>query len=502
MFPNSQNQFILLLDQSPPAIITLQPQSTPVIPLAQVLWNGTNNANWTFVDQSGAPGLLPSGLTQLWTASGNTTGSAEGSAVYEIYSAALTDGGPLPFVNKLDISNVVSGAQSTSSWLKQANGVDATSSPRVVRLLGNVSTGVNVAAVGKCSTAGTCLAFFADSGFGVQVPQTSPTYDPTGCVTSTSGSTNLIIMVTTSGVFTFNYGAANLQTTPWVNVSKSTLPSAVLSCGVSGSKLYAVLQGGSMPAIRTASMSATSWEWQTATLVQPVVQASPSPPATGSSGDSGGAPGSGGSNGSNGSSTNPNDSSSGSKTGKGVIIAIAIVAALLLILIPILILWWCRRKRQNDKKYEERTKELKKSIVMDQDGGKRMCSSLPLPRAIPRAPQHSPVTFYLETPGATPALGGMTLIGHDRSSHSGSSSMPGSSTMSYDERLSVHPSHPSMQSLPSIQSPTMQSPLQMQAQPSIQSLLHPYQQPSRTWSQDGGSVANDGSPSPRTLNPS
>ncbi|GJJ74178.1 hypothetical protein EMPS_06536 [Entomortierella parvispora] len=252
-------------------------------------------------------------------------------------------------------------------------------------------------------------------------------------------------------------------------------------------------------------MTATSWTWQTPTLTQPSLLPSPPPPPTGSSGDSGGAPGSGGSNGSNGSSTNPNDSSSGSKTGlgKGAIIAIAIVAALLLILIPILILWWCRRKRQNDKKYEERTEELKKSIVMDQGGGKRMGSSLPLPRAIPQVPpRHSPVTFYLETPGATPALGGMTLIGHDRSSHSGSSSMPGSSTMSYDERLSVHPSHPSMQSLPSIQSPTMQSPLQMQAQPSIQSLPHPYQQPSRTWSQDGGSVANGGSPSPRTLNPS
>ena len=227
-----------------------------------------------------------------------------------------------------------------------------------------------------------------------------------------------------------------------------------------------------------------SWTWQPQNLITPKVLDPPPPPPTGSSGGSGGAPGSGGNNGNGNGGNNTsgsNGSQSGSSTtglGKPVIIAIAVVAGVLLILIPALLIWWCRRKRQNGKERDQRTEELKKSIVLERGGGKRMGMSMPLPRVIPPVPpRHSPLTFLLETPGTTPALGGMTLVGgNDRDSHSGSSSVPGSGSMSYDEKFSHH------QSL----------------QPSMHSLPHPYQQPSRSWSQDGG--GNGGSPSPRTLN--
>ncbi|GJJ74174.1 hypothetical protein EMPS_06532 [Entomortierella parvispora] len=172
MFPNSKNQLILLLSQSSPTILSLQPQSQPQPLVNQVPWNetGINNVNWAVTDLSSVSGLVPAGLSQpqISIASGNS-GTSEGSGMYELYSALVQTASQL-YITKLDISN--GGAGVISLWPRSIGNIDPTSSPRVVRLPGTSTMGVDVVAVGGCpptnssNPGGTCLNFFVDGTFG------------------------------------------------------------------------------------------------------------------------------------------------------------------------------------------------------------------------------------------------------------------------------------------------------------------------------------------------
>lgn len=172
MFPNLNNELTLMVQQSPPLIVTLTPQgklTAPVSPIPYTTPN-VNNFTWTFADRSSVPNVIPPGSKQPWISSG----SSDGSAMYEVFvtNVQVGTGSPVAttYVGKVDLTSFATGTASMPLSQSAAK-IDPTVAAKIVRLPAVVSSSINAAAVGRClsSPTLTCTTFFIEANGGSTV---------------------------------------------------------------------------------------------------------------------------------------------------------------------------------------------------------------------------------------------------------------------------------------------------------------------------------------------
>ncbi|KAI1313436.1 hypothetical protein EDD11_002543 [Mortierella claussenii] len=326
--------------QSPhPFIFRLSPQTPNVGNGPSGVSSGSSNSSspsaWTLTDQSQSFGTTSS-TSYTWLASGTVgqsiSASPEGSALYEILTAPSK-----VTLQKLDVSG--SSPIPSLNWPVVITFFDDAAEPRILRL--SDRSGMNdVVVIGSCTATpttpqGACLVLLNEVTF--DVISTNMPYDPTACYTEANGS---VIMASTAGIWTVPYTSIT-STSTWINRQPPgllpNLPTSILACAVTNSKLYAVLQGNSgMPSIRAIDLTSLNWDWQT-------VQLAAVPSGDLNSGQGNNSPGAqiGGSN-------DNNVGGSGSKKGlsTAVLIVIIVVIVILLLLLGLLFLWRYRRNKR------------------------------------------------------------------------------------------------------------------------------------------------------------
>ncbi|KAF9926219.1 hypothetical protein BGZ67_008240 [Mortierella alpina] len=325
---------LLLTYNMPQPALQAQPITPLLFRMTPAIANGVasehGNATWTLTDESQALGMVPGDVSRLWMASG-ISGMAgigpsdplqlEGTAVYQISGTALSTE---LIVAKRDVSGTGGGQPSTVIFAESVLSlIDISVNHQIVRILG--SPAYDVAVVGRClpPTSGTCLLLIKDSSVLWTAIRSPVEYDPSSCIATANGS---IIMATSSAIWTRPYTTLADWTSRQPAAFRPNLPSPILACTTSGSKLFAVIEGNATtPDIYTIDLASSSWDWQKASLVM-----------TGTSG----------------SGTNPNVGSGISNGSKGLsttvlAVIIAVAAVLCLVLVGLLLFWRRRRIRQN-----------------------------------------------------------------------------------------------------------------------------------------------------------
>ncbi|KAF9964913.1 hypothetical protein BGZ70_005735 [Mortierella alpina] len=287
------------------------------------------NATWTLTDESQALGMVPGDVSRLWMASGisgipgvgpSNSPQLEGSAVYLISGTALSTE---LNVSKRDVSGTGSGQPSSVIFAESVLSlIDISANHQIVRIAGSLA--YDVVVVGRClpPTRGTCLLLIKDFSVLWTAIRSPIEYDPSSCIATANG---LIIMATSSTVWTRPYTTLADWTSRQPPSFRPNLPSPILACTTSGSKLFAVIEGNATtPDVYTIDLASSNWDWQKASLVM---------------------------TGNTGSGTNPNFGSDNSGESKGLsttvlAVIIAVAVALGLVLLGLLLFWKRRRSRQ------------------------------------------------------------------------------------------------------------------------------------------------------------
>ncbi|KAF9959681.1 hypothetical protein BGZ72_009037 [Mortierella alpina] len=316
----------LQLQPVTPFLFRMAPQS---LDIANGAATGDGNATWTLTDESQALGMVPGDVSRLWMASGISSLPAiglsdplqpEGSAVYQITGTAF----PTELtVAKRDVSGTGSGQPSaeifTTSMLSR---IDTSVSPQIVRITG--SRVYDVAIVGRClpPMSGTCLMLIKDfSSVGLDI-RSAVEYDPSSCIANANG---LLIMATSSAIWTRPYSDLADWTSRQPPSFRPNLPSRILACTASGSKLFAVIEGNATtPEVYTVDLASSNWDWQKAPLMMGANHGSGTNPNVGSG--------------------QPDERKGLSTTIIAVIVAVAVI--LCLALLGLLLFWRRRRARQ------------------------------------------------------------------------------------------------------------------------------------------------------------
>ncbi|KAF9903690.1 hypothetical protein BX616_001566 [Lobosporangium transversale] len=222
--------------------------------------------SWTAMDQSQMLGVLPT-TSRLWLASGTAhpTGSPEGSGLYELF----TERRNIMTIQKLDVSGP--NPMPASSLLPlEMNLLDTQAEPRILRL--TEKGGIfDVAIVGSCiqtpfNPPGACIILINEVNH--EIIYTTMPYNPSSCITAANG---LIIMASSEGIWSFDYSSRlssswNSRQAPGI---RPNLPTPILACATSNSKLYAVLEGDTgMPSIRSIDLTSPNWDWKTVPLTK------------------------------------------------------------------------------------------------------------------------------------------------------------------------------------------------------------------------------------------
>ncbi|KAG0324725.1 hypothetical protein BGZ99_001503 [Dissophora globulifera] len=255
--------------------------------------------------------------------------SSEGSAVYEL------------FVNTTSISTLKVDVSETTGVpyhpiLKFSSmSLSTATPPKIVRLTD--SGPYDVVVVGSCAspTIGICLTFIG--ALEASTLQTPMPYDPTSCIVHANGS---VIVATTSGVWTYPYAGTLQPGANWTAHQapglKPNLPSPILACATSNSKLYAILQGDEeTPSVRSIDMTTQNWDWQAVQLIETAGSGTIPASPTAANGKSG--------------AGNDADVSGNKNISSAVIAVIIAVSVIIVLLILMALIWRYRRIRRKNR---------------------------------------------------------------------------------------------------------------------------------------------------------